>query len=142
MKYLSRDTSIETVRRLFSAKPDEDVVSVQDAFFAVGRDIEKIKENKDWLSNKLTHLKYHNLVKPVYSFKSGYRTLEKIQLTLEGKKALGRFEEDHVNNDMSTLTINSNGSSPSFTNLMKIVAKLRKENPDYEITFDVRLKRE
>lgn len=140
MKYLSKESSIETVKRLFSTTSNEDAVSIQNAFLAVGRDPVKVKENKDWLSNKLTHLKYHNLIKPIYSFKTGYRVLDKIQLTLEGKKALGRIETDVIEKNTNSTLTNPNNSSSSLTDLMQIIAKLRKDNPEYEITFDVKLK--
>lgn len=138
MKYKSKATSVENVRKFFSNTSD-DSISLNDAFAAWGRNLDKPEDNKAWLSNLLTHLKYHNLIKPVYSFKSGYRKLDKLQLTLDGKRALGRLEDDSSN---APKNVASNGKTNplSSTDVMKIVAQLGKDNPDYEITFDVKLK--
>ena len=135
----TRESAIENVKRIFT-NTAEDVVSLQDAYIAWGRNTENEVKNKEWLSNKLTYLKYHNLVKPVYSYKSGRRKLEKLQLTLEGKRELGRIEDSPHTNSVASLAIKSDDNPLSIADAMKIVAKLRKENPDYEISFDVKLK--
>src|SRR5258706_8165628 len=92
MKKLTRETAIENIKKIFS-NCSEDSISLQDAFIAWGRDPAKIVKNKAWLSNRLTHLKYHNLVKPVYVWKNNRRVLDKLELTMEGKKQLGRLTE-------------------------------------------------
>jgi len=138
-KIKTKEAAIENVKRLFSNTPEKDSVSIKDAFVAWQRpNPENVEENKAWLSNMLFHLKYHNLLNPVYSYRSGRKTLDKLQLTFEGKKALGMINSELGTSDTDT-SIN-NGLSLSFTDVMKIIAKLRKDNPDYEITFDVRLK--
>lgn len=140
-KIKSKDSAIENVKRFFSNTPNDDVVSIVDAFVAWGRpNPENTEANKAWLSNILFHLKYHNLITPIYTFNSGRKKLDKLQLTLAGKRALGRIEGNSDSDNGISLHTSSNGSSMSFTDVMKIVAKLRKENPDYEITFDVKLK--
>lgn len=133
----SKDSSIQNIKQFFSSTPD-DVISLQDAYVAWGRDVTKENENKSWLSNKLTALKYHNLVKPIYTLRNGKRMLDKIQLTMEGKKALGRIGDD-TSNDISSQKTN-NHPKVSLEEIMKVVPQLRKENPEFEITFDVRLK--
>lgn len=133
----SRSSAIENLRQFFS-NTSEDIISVQDAYVAWGRNLENVEGNKAWFSNKLTYMKYHNLVKPVYAVRNNRRNLDKIQLTMEGKKVLGRIEGSSGENIPSS-TSGSN-SSLSIADVMKIVARLRKENQDYEITFNVKLK--
>lgn len=136
-KYKSRPAAIETVKRLFSASPNDDFVLINDAFRAAGRDIEKVVENKAWLSNKLPTLKYHNLLTVHYSYDTGRRKLDKLQLTLEGKRALGRIDESAREENGASVR---NGETSSITDIMKIVAHLQKKHPEFEITFDVKLK--
>src|SRR2546430_1213581 len=89
MSHVKKEVAIETLKKMFSNTP-EDVIEVDDIYKAWERSLEDEK-NKVWLANKLTDLKYYNLVKSNYSFKSGYRSLVNIQLTMEGKKALRRI---------------------------------------------------
>lgn len=133
----SRRSAIENLKQFFS-NTSEDIISVQDAYVAWGRNLENVEGNKAWFSNKLTYMKYHNLVKPVYVVRNNRRNLDKIQLTMEGKKVLGRIEGSSDENISSST--NGNNNSLSIADVMKIVARLRKENPDYEINFDVKLK--
>jgi hypothetical protein len=130
----SKSAGIETLKRFFS-HTSADEVSIEEAFQAAGRPIEKPEANKAWLSNKLTTLKYHNLLSVNYAYDSGRRKLDKLRLTLEGKRALGRIEESsHDNNEVKT-----NGST-SIADIMKTVAQLRKSYPEFDITFDIKLK--
>lgn len=133
----SRETSIENVKKLFSGSSGDEV-TLQDAFKSWGRPTENIKQNRGWMSNVLTHLKYHNLVKPLYDTKSGYRKLGGLQLTLEGKRAIGKFEEDSSNGTSTQLT---NGHTQiSIEDILKAIPKLRKENPEFDIDFAVKPK--
>ena len=137
-KHKSRSSAVGTIKRFFANTAD-DSISIQDAFKSWGRDLVKVKDNKAWLSNKLTHLKFYELVTPIYSYGKGPRKLEKLELTLEGKRELGRIGRNlESSNGVSAST---NGRSViSLEEIMKAVPKLRKENPEFEITFDVRLK--
>lgn len=142
-KIKSESASIENVKRFFSTTPNDDVVSIAEAFRAWGRqNPENMEANKAWLSNVLYHLKYHNLIAPVYAFSSGRRKLDELRLTLKGKRALGRLEDTNKNENGTIPSTNGSSNPYSFNDVMKIIAKLRKENPDYEITFDVKLKSE
>lgn len=142
-KIRSKNVAIENVKTFFSNTPNDDVASLEDAFRAWGRpNPENIEENKAWLSNKLTALKYHNLVTPIYVHKDGRRKLEKLRLTLEGKKALGRIEgysEDDKNNENSH-SKNSGNSSNDFSDIYKKVAEWQKNHQEFEVEFNVKLK--
>ncbi len=139
MKYRTKESAIENVKLFFSNHPTEDTITLEQAWEAWGRDLDDKAGNMSWFSNKLTHLKYHNLVKPVYAHRNSRRVLAGIQLAMEGKRALGRLgktsDEDSVSNEVS-------GTRPMFSleEIMKAIPKLRKENPDFDITFDVKLR--
>ncbi len=139
MKYLSRQAAIESVKKSFS-NTSEDAITLQDAYTAWERDLTQEEKNKGWFSNKMVDMKYHNLVKSVYAIKNNRRTLDKIQLTIEGKRAIGRIEGNVEEAESNSHATNGHNNPLSIADVMKIVAKLKKENPEFEIIFDVRLK--
>lgn len=132
----SRGSAIAVLKRLFLKSPDEDSVDIATAFESAGRGLKNSEKNKSWLSNKLPTLKYHNLLNVVYSYDSGRRKLDRLKLTLDGKKALGRIEEI----DGSPSKPTSGAEANSITDLMNLVSQLQKKYPEFEITFDVKLK--
>lgn len=145
MKIRSKASATRIIKRLFS-NTNEDAITLEEAFRAWGRhNPENIEIHKSWLSNVMHHLKYHNLIVPSYTFGDGPRKLTKIRLTLEGKRALGRIQ-NYTDNNASDEELKeikptpSIFSSISISDVMKIVAKLRTDNPEYDITFDVKLK--
>ena len=139
MKYITKEAAIENVKKMFS-NTSEDLISIQDVYKTWERDPEQEVRNKGWFSNKLINLKYHNLVKPVYVMRNHRHTLDKIRLTLEGKRALGKLEYDNDPHDPTSTIPNNNIDTITISDAMKIVATLRDKNPEYEITFDVKLK--
>lgn len=140
-KYKNKETAIENVKRLFSNTPSDDTVTIEDAFVAWGRpNPENNETNKAWLSNMLFHLKYHDLVLPIYSYAGGHKKLTKLQLTFTGKKALGRIGEitEHANENQNPLA--SNGNTIDFRNVKSVIEKLKEANPEFEFNFEMRLK--
>ena len=135
-KYKSREASVETVRHIFQ-NTNEDYIALEDAFKSWGRDLSKVEENKAWFSNKLTSLKYHNLVIPIYTTNNNRRILKKIQLTIEGKKAIGRLVKDTGLTIGSVVDIRSEHNEITIEDILKAIPKLRKENPDFDIIFKV-----
>ena len=134
MKMKSKVASIENVKKFFSGSSGDEI-TLEEAFESWGRPTENVEQNRGWMSNLLTHLKYHNLVNPIYDTKSGYRKLGGLQLTLEGKRAIGRFEKDNG-------TVTNGHAKISIEDIMKAVPKLRKENPEFRIRFVVEPKEE
>lgn len=129
----SKSVSIENIKQFF-ANTSEDIITLEEAYIAWGRDTTKEFENKAWLSNKLTALKYHNLVKPVYALRNKKRVLDKIQLTMEGKKALGRIGEDVIMPE----SIPTNGKTViTLEDVIKVISRLRRENPEINIVFSI-----
>lgn len=140
LKHKSRYSAVQNIKKMFANTP-EDSISLRDVFIAWGRNLEKEVENKAWLSNKLTHLKYHDLVTPVYSYEGGPRKLQRLELTIEGKKELGRIKGKVNGTDEVPVKTNGHNNAVSFTDLTKLVAQFREDNKDYyEVTFDVKLK--
>ncbi|MDO8618568.1 MAG: hypothetical protein Q7R49_01330 [Candidatus Daviesbacteria bacterium] len=140
LKHKSKYSAVQNTKKMF-ANTSDDSISLRDVFIAWGRNLEKEQENKAWLSNKLTHLKYHDLVTPIYSYDGGPRKLKKLELTLEGKRELGRIKgkADNVNGFIAST--DSHSALPSApTDLYNLVAQWKKDHPDFEVTFDVKLK--
>jgi len=135
MKYLSKQSAVEGVRKIFK-NSDKGSVTLDEAFTAWDRQNYNPIENLRWIGNKLTHWKYHNLVKPLYGHRNGKRVLSGIQLTLHGKQSLDSSGvADGQNLEAQEL-------QSSLLEIMKLVENLKKHNPSYEITFDVKLKPE
>lgn len=130
-KIKNLDSAIDNVKRFFSNSPDSDVVSIEDAFKAWGRPETDPEKNKAWLSNVLFHLKYHDLVSPIYSYSHGRKRIEKLQLTMKGKKVLGRIGID------DDTAVQNKSNLISIEDILKALPKLRQENPDFNITFSV-----
>lgn len=135
-----KKSAIENVKRLFINSPNEDVVSLKDALRSWGRpDPENVEANKPWLSNLMTHLSYHNLVVPVYSYGDGRKKLDKLQLTIEGKRALGRIAEDVDKTNQNSYVTSGYGNCVDFKNVTDVIARLKRANPEFEIVFEMRL---
>jgi len=133
MKYKSKDAATETLKRFFAQAPDKDEVSISEIFVATGRDADAPENNMSWLSNNLTTLRYHGLINSVYTY-DGRKKLDKIRLTLAGKKALGRIEDEP--SDDGELS----GNRVSLEDALRVVNKFKKENPAFEVVFTVQLK--
>lgn len=138
MRYIKKKIAIEGVKLAFS-QTKADSVAVEDVAKAWGRKGYTFKQNTFWLGNKMTHWKYHNLVQPVYKLRNSRRVFDKLQLTLEGKRAIGRIEDD---SSKKSAELSTNKYEVSLSEVMKLISLLKKENPDYEILFDVKLKNE
>lgn len=131
----SKEASIGNLNRFFSNTPNDDFVSLSAIYIAWERTHYPEDKNKIWLGNILTSMKYHNLVKPVYKVRNGRRVLEGIQLTMEGKRALGRIEG--VGSASEILPTNNGIKEVSIEQIMKAMPRLRRENPEFNIVFSV-----
>ena len=130
----SKEASVGNLRRFFTNTPNDDVVSLQAIYIAWERTDYPEAKNKIWLGNLLTSLKYHNLVKPVYKVRNARRVLDGVQLTMEGKRALGRIEGAIPLDDK---TVPNGIKEISIEQIMKAMPRLRRENPEFNITFSV-----
>lgn len=142
MKYKSKISAIKNLKVFFKNKPEADVVTLEEIYVAYGRDLTKTEGNKSWIANLLTHIKYNGLVTTVYSNTTGKRVLSGVRLTIEGKRSLGRIQADEpVENGTTVKEVDkaSIGSGPVL-DILRQISKLKTDYPDFEITFDVKLK--
>jgi hypothetical protein len=142
-KYKSKSAAARTVKRFFANSPQADKISLAEIYAAAGRQDLDAEKNRSWLSNLATHLYYHDLVKPLYSYDSGYKKLKGMQLTLSGKRAIGRIEEDAGPGAAPAnppAAIHSPSPDASLSDVAKLVKDFRDNNPEFEVVFDVKLK--
>lgn len=141
-KYKSKRAAEETLKRFFAAKPDSDRVSVKEIFEATGRQDKKIRANMAWLSNKLTDLRYHDLIDSEYSYQ-GKRRLKSISLSLDGKRALGRVGNGSgaSGTDLApTANRPANSGGASLEDALELVSELRQRYPEFDIALTVKPK--
>ena len=131
-KYKSLAAAKETLKRFYANAPDSDSLSTEEIFAAAGRLKHSKQANLAWLSNKITTLRYHNLVDANYSY-DGRRRLEGLTLTLDGKRALGRAGT--VGTPGGTLV-----TPQGLTDVLALVSQLRKDYPDFDIALTVKPK--
>lgn len=135
-KMRSLEASTESIKRIFGEDENTFFVTVEQAANNAGRGNKSRVENVSWLSTLANHLKYHDLVKVIYSYR-GRKRLDGLQLTAKGREIIGHSElisENDVAGD------NKTPRQISFSDVMKVVAKLRTDNPEYDIVFDVKLR--
>ena len=137
--YKGRNASVENVKRLFSSTSGN-TVSIEDVFRSWPRDPNEEKINRGWLSNLLSLIKFHNLVKPIYTTKNGPKTLVELQLTPEGKEVLGRATVNSSNSEMVPSSGDGKNNVADLDDIAKKIAKWEQQNEQFEVTFNVRLK--
>lgn len=133
--YKTKEAAVDNLRKFYSST-SSDKLTTDEAIIAWGRDPLDQEKNRAWFSTLLGHLKYHNLVKPVYSMRNSRRVLDGIRLTNEGCRVLDRAEynDSHDNNGYSVQ------KRVDEFDLMKNVADFRKNHPEYEVMFSIKLK--
>lgn len=135
--YISETAAVENLRRLFSPNPNADQLSLEEVFIAAGRERENGRTNRNWLANKMTQLKYHGLIRPIYKY-GQRKELAAIKLSLKGKKALGRLSEGR---DNSSLLNSALGTDVSAIEVAAAVRAFRDNYPEFDVVFEVRLKK-
>ncbi len=131
--------SVEAMVRKFFANTQGDSVSLDDAFRNWGRDTENEAKNKQWLSNKLPHMKYYNLVEPVYAYRNTRRVLDKLHLTQEGKRIMDRTANGTVSVAETPMPMHTNGKL-TLDDFLKAVPQIRGDHPELEINVEVKVK--
>lgn len=130
-------TATEYLRKFYSGT-SSDVVSLREIFIAYKLDLSKEKNNRIWIGNKLTYLKEHNLVKPIYDGTKGNSPLSALKLTDEGRRALGRTSEVLIKKSPTANNVKHNGIT--LDEVVKAMPRIKQENPEFEINFDFRLR--
>jgi hypothetical protein len=139
-KYKSKTAAGETLKRFFAGNPDSDRVSVEEIFRNTGREDKKPRANMAWLSNKLTTLRYHDLISSEYSYQ-GKRRLKSISLSLDGKRALGRAGSGlSTNPGPQPDNRPADGQTASLEDALTIVSQLKKRYPEFDIDLTIKPK--
>ncbi len=139
-KYKSKRAAEETLKRFFAANPGSDTVSVEEIFQATGRHGKPARANMAWLSNKLTDLRYHDLIDSEYSYQ-GKRRLKGISLSLDGKRALGRAGSGPAATpDPQPGNRPGSGQAVSLEDALMIVSQLKRRYPEFDIDLTVKPK--
>ena len=136
-KYKSKKAAEETLKRFFANNPASDRITVEEIFQAAGRQDKKPRPNMAWLSNKLTTLRYHDLINSEYSYQ-GKRRLEAISLSLDGKRALRRVGNPNPRPEAETQV--RDGQADSLDDVLALVSQLRKRYPEFDIDLTVKPK--
>jgi hypothetical protein len=136
--YISNTAAIENLKRLFATSPNADQLSLEELFIAAGRDLGNDQTNRNWLANKLTQLKYHDLVLPVYKY-GQRKELVAVKLSLKGKNALGRLSPQP--NGGERLLPAAISGDVNTLDLANAVRTFRDNYPEFEVIFDIRLKK-
>ena len=109
---------------------EHDAVSLDEAFALSNRDPQSKKKNRQWIGGKLAQWRKKGLVEAVYGTTAGsYGVLTGIRLTQRGKTLVIKSAEPN----------HQNAPIPP-ADILKMVRQLRREHPEWEITFEVRLK--
>ncbi len=133
--------SVEAMVKKIFANTDRDVISLEEAFRNWGRNMESEAKNKQWLSNKLPHMKFYNLITPVYALRNNRRILDKLQLTQEGKRITGSPEETLFTSITKPSEIASNGHKKlNLDEFLRAVPQIRTDHPELEINVEVKVK--
>jgi hypothetical protein len=142
-------SAVSSLKRLFPAGT-ADALTPEEMYTAAERDTSPGKEaqNRSWLSNKLTALYYYDLAKPVYEYKSGTlgggKVLAKVQLTVKGKRALGRASEPEINGEDGGKERNHNDRTKptelTLDDILAAVEALRARYQAFDIVFTIKPK--
>jgi hypothetical protein len=124
MKQIALASAVEALGTIFN-DPEVDTLTPQDIFQRVGRDRGNADQNKKWLRNRLTPLKYYGLVETVYKLPG--KTVDKIRLTPEGKKVL---EEHATTNQPSAREV-------QLESIVQDIKEFERQNPSLKIQFTV-----
>lgn len=133
IKRKSKEASIANLKKIFSKNPEASSLTLREVYIGYGRDLTDENLNKNWIANLLTNLRFYKLVLPVYGRENGKRVLSGISLTMAGKNAISPDEEIIPVEEKS-------GADGDVVKIMRAVAKLKAENPDFDIDFNIKLK--
>lgn len=142
-QYKGRESSVGNVRKLFS-NTSGDTVSINKVFESFERAQKDEKLNRAWLSNLLSLIKSHNLVRAVYTTKHGPKTLTELELTLEGRRALGRSNGNGHPVESDAIQSKENGRSEQsiVSDFMEAHQRVKDyfEKRGLEIIFEIKPK--
>lgn len=140
--YISETAATETLQRWLEHKPGADMLTLEEIYVAANRDSFDETTNRNWFNNKLSQLKYHNLVKSTKEFDKASKRHKTsgIQLTITGKKALGLIDGDELSMNEGDTPVRPAFKHGSLNDVAEAVKEFQTQNPEFEVMFDVKFK--
>lgn len=127
-------TTVLSNRVLAVVDPDKDTLTPDEIFRVAGRDPQQPERNRIWLQNRLTALRYHEFVRPIYTkytMSNPHRKLDKVQLTPTGKTALA--SESGNEPACPAITLES---------IARDIKAFERQNPSMALDFTVKVRRD
>lgn len=126
--------------QIFFREHPADSITPDEIIVAAGRNTPEFEaKNKGWLSNRLTPLYDHNLLRPVYSHQP-FKKLEKLELTINGKRALGRAAEPGLIDDNAEQPAKTPNAPLNLTldQMMEAVELLNAKHTTFQVELIVK----
>jgi hypothetical protein len=144
---MNQRVATNTLSKFFAENP-QDTATLETIFTNFGRNLQNDKQNRQWLSNKLTAMRKYGFVTRNYKNRDGTRVLGSLTLTAKGKDALGRENAVVYSNPLSVRSIENRIPQPSvqieqevtLETVYRDVKKLQRQLPSFEIIFEVKPK--
>jgi hypothetical protein len=128
MKRISYKAAVTALKSIFQDVRVDSLTPLE-IYKLQSRSLDEPEKNKKWLQNRLTPLKDYGFVRPIYT-KTQPKSLDKIKLTDEGKKAL-----EGLGDDISTRKI-------SLESIARDIKDFEKQNPSIEVIFSTKIRKE
>lgn len=134
---MSLTAAISTLKRFFANNPTATSLTLDQLYASAKRNSAQPDKNKSWVGNKLTHLKHYGLANPTYSY-DPRKTLSGVELTYEGKKALGLIGVT------PTLPVATSLAPKTITleSIAQDIKEFRSSNPSIKLQLIVEVKEE
>ena len=144
---ITEEAAATILRGLFRLQPEATGLTPFEIYEAANRPAEHDRANRVWLSNRLTHLKHHGFVRPVYGSEGGSRRLEQVELTFRGRRALKKLSETESIQEeeaadqprkreyMSRAMDNSIQKEVAIDEVVSLIEKWAEYHPAYRVHF-------
>ncbi|MFI9175972.1 hypothetical protein [Streptomyces lincolnensis] len=123
----------------FYGESTSDYVSIEDIFVNTGREDKDEHVNRAWLYNMMSNLKPFGFFEKEYEVRNGVRATKGIRLTAKGRQVLSSQPSLAFERQADAV---EEMREVSFTSVLEDVRALRTRHPEFDIIFDVRLKKE
>jgi hypothetical protein len=109
----------------FSLFRVKDELSLEEIYAVAKRPVQDKEKNRQWIGNKLSYWRTRELAEAMYGSTG---SLTGIKLTERGKALLEKPRSE------------GNSKVLFLMDAIQVISQLRREHPEYEITFEIRLK--
>jgi len=135
MASYNQNSATNTLKRFFAQSPESDEVTLQDIWRATGRTHYDEPANLAWLYNKMSLLRYYNLIDTKYKM-DGRKKIDRLALTLEGKRILGRV----TGGDKSQAPVGRPSSRVvTLQAIAEDIDEFMRQNPSIRLDLDIKL---